>query len=408
MDGWLPGFEPDATSEETGILPLEELRTLIVPDGHGVLPSQGILGLMRGGHIQATLPIDEQQIQPASLDLRLGNEAHRLQASFLPGSGSRVASTLADLSMTKLDLSSPTLLEKGCVYLVKLMEELRLPDELSAKANPKSTTGRLDIFTRLITDYGGAFEHVQPGYTGPLYAEIMPRTFSVVVRQGLSLSQIRFIRGDPRQTEAQLRKLDREERLVYLDAVSPGKAEVRDGGVEISVSLDLGSDVEACAYRGKRNTPLVDLEGRYEPAQFWDMIRDCPQDRLILDPGDFYVLASREKVRVPCGYAAEMVPFDPSVGEFRIHYAGFFDPGFGYGDGSITGTRAVLEVRAHETPFMIEDGQVVGRLIYSRMLDVPQKIYGTSIGSSYQQQELALSKQFRRSPAHPSPGQGRP
>lgn len=396
MDGWLPGLERDATSEVSAVLPLEELRALIVPAGHGVLPSQGIRGLVQGGHIPATPRVEDRQIQPASLDLRLGHEAHRLQASFLPGSRSRVESTLADLSMAKLDLSHPTVLEKGCVYLVKLMEELHLPDQLSAKANPKSTTGRLDIFTRLITDYGGAFEHVQQGYSGPLYAEIVPRTFSVVVRQGLSLSQIRFIRGDPRQTETQLRNLDKEERLVYLDAVSPGTAVVRDGGVELSVSLRRGRDVDARAYRGKRNTPLVDLEGRYDPEPFWDMIRDCPEDRLILNPGDFYVLASRENVRVPCGYAAEMVPFDPSVGEFRIHYAGFFDPGFGYGDGTITGTRAVLEVRAHETPFVIEHGQVVGRLIYSRMLDVPEKIYGTSIGSSYQRQDLALSKQFRR------------
>lgn len=302
--------------------------------------------------------------------------------------------------MVPIDLSKTTILEKGCVYLVKLMEELELPGDLEAKANPKSTTGRLDVFTRLITDYGAEFERVQRGYAGPLYAEIMPRTFPVVVRPGLSLSQIRFIRGRAQMSDTALRKLDRNEGLIYLDDNSE-KAPISDGRVELSVSLRPGDNTEVVAYRGKKNAPLVDLEEVYDPDQFWDTIVDCPDGRLILNPGDFYILASRERVRVPPRFAAEMVPFDPSVGEFRIHYAGFFDPGFGYGSGDINGTRAVLEVRAHETPFVIEHGQVVGRLEYSRVLDLPEKVYGKSIGSSYQRQELALSKQFRRSVRRP-------
>lgn len=366
----------------------------------GVLPSQQIEKLIRDGEIYATEDIEKGQIQPASLDLRLGRQAYRLQASFLPGDRSRFQSKLSDLAMARFDLSQLTVLEKGCVYLVKLMEGLRLPKDLEARANPKSTTGRLDVFTRLITECGAEFERVEHGYSGPLYAEIMPRTFSVIVHPGLSLSQIRFIRGDAELTDDELEELDREETLIYIDETTADAARIRDGGVALSVSLR-GSGDEVVAYRGKKNAPLVDLKGVYDPDRFWDPIKNCAEDRLILNPGDFYILASRERVRVPRQCAAEMVPFDPSVGEFRIHYAGFFDPGFGYGKGTITGTRAVLEVRAHETPFVIEHEQVVGRLVYSWVRGMPDKIYGKSIGSSYQRQELALSKQFRRPPSPP-------
>ena len=363
----------------------------------GVLPSQAIRHLLADGRIQASEPVADSQIQPASLDLRLGPSAYRLRASFLPGKA-KVESKLADLSMAKIDLSSANVLEKDCVYLVKLAEELWLPDDIEAKANPKSTTGRLDVFTRLITDYGAEFERVPNGYSGPLYAEIMPRTFSVIVHPGLSLSQIRFIRGQADLLDPQTRTLDRKEQLVYLDRTDPKKAKVR-GGLELSVNLQGERAADVIAYKGRKNAPIVDMRriDHYEPDEFWEAIAGRPDDRLILDPGAFYILVSRERVRVPPDHAAEMVPFDPSVGEFRIHYAGFFDPGFGYGgDGSIPGTRAVLEVRAHEAPFVIEHGQVVGRLVYSRMLEAPDKVYGQAIGSSYQRQELALSKQFRR------------
>ena len=371
----------------------------------GVLPSQEIRKLICAGAIHSSEKIKDEQIQPASLDLRLGNIAYRLQASFLPGRAATVQQKLPDLSMTRLDLSNPTVLEKGCVYLVPLVEQLRLPKELSAKANPKSTTGRLDVFTRLIIDYGAEFERVPKGYSGPLYAEIVPRTFSVVVHPGLSLSQLRFIKGHAPSSDKQLSKLDKKERLIYRDETNPGTALIGDG-LQLSVSLkgDRGTDV--VAYKGKKNAPLVDMQkvDYYEAAQFWDTIHSRPNGRLILNPGDFYILASQERVRVPPRYAAEMVPFDPSVGEFRIHYAGFFDPGFGYGQSDIPGTRAVLEVRAHEVPFAIEHGQVVGRLVYSQVLDLPDKIYGVAIGSSYQRQELVLSKQFRRSTyRHPHP-----
>ena len=388
-------FFPELASE----MALPELASDIPSVEVGVLPSQEIEKLIRAGRIYATHahPVEPRQIQPASLDLRLGRIVYRLQASFLPGSESTVQHKLAGLQMAELDLSRPTVLEKECVYLAPLMEALRLPEDLEAKANPKSTTGRLDVFTRLIVDGGTEFEFVRKGYSGPLYAEIVPRTFSVVVHPGLSLSQLRFIRGRPPSSDTRLRDLDREEGLIYLDETNPGTAVIRDG-LKVSVSLQADLNTDIVAYRGKKNTPLVDLKkvDHYQIDQFWDPIPSRPDGRLILDPGDFYILASRERVRVPPLYAAEMVPFDPSVGEFRIHYAGFFDPGFGYGDKNINGTRAVLEVRAHETPFVIEHGQVVGRLVYSRVLEVPAKIYGKSIGSSYQRQELALSKQFRR------------
>ena len=373
------------------------------PQARGVLPSQDIWALIAEGAISSSEPFEDRQVQPASLDLRLGATAYRLQASFLPGSQSLVESKLESLAMAELDLSRPTVLERGCVYLVPLMEKLRLPDDIEAKANPKSTTGRLDVFTRLITDYGAEFERVPNGYSGPLYAEVMPRTFPVIVRPGQSLSQIRFIRTHSRLTteltDRQTEELDKKGHLIYLDDETPAKASVRDG-VELSVSLLGSSGGEVIAYRGKRNARIVDLSkvDEYDINAFWDVIPACSDNRLILNPGDFYILVSRERVRVPPGFAAEMKPFDVSVGEFRIHYAGFFDPGFGYGaKGEIKGTRAVLEVRAHDVPFVIEHGQVVGRLVYSHVLDVPDKIYGVSIGSSYQRQELALSKQFRRS-----------
>lgn len=364
---------------------------------NGVLPSQDIWRLIREDHVIAKEPIGEKQVQPASLDLRLGAEVYRLQASFLPGKAT-VEQKLESLSMVRLKLTDSTVLERGCVYLVPLMETLDLPCDVSAKANPKSSTGRLDVFTRLITDGGSEFEVVPKGYAGPLFAEIMPRTFPVIVRPKLSLSQIRFIRGRPQLTGPQTRDLNKKEKLIR-DETNPIGANVRDDGMEISVSLRSSDDRGIVAYKGKHNTPLIDLKkiGFYEVERFWDEIPGRADGRLILNPGEFYILASRERISVPPNHAAEMVPFDPSVGEFRIHYAGFFDPGFGCGDSDVLGTRAVLEVRAHEIPFVIEHGQVVGRLVYSRMLNVPEKIYGKSIGSSYQRQDLALSKQFRRS-----------
>lgn len=363
----------------------------------GILPSQEIRELIAGGRIYASPSIEEAHVQPASLDLRLGDIAHRVQASFLPGPNSTVESKIKDLRMARLDLTGNTVLEKDCVYIVPLLEELNLPEGISGKANPKSTTGRLDIFTRLITDYGVEFDRVPPGYKGKLYAEIVTRTFTVRVKAGMRLSQLRFVRGNPDTRDGALRKLDLEENLVYMDEESPVRATL-DRGLRITVSLEASEPGEIIAYRAKHNAPVVELDkiNHYPHEPFWETIYQAADNGLILHPGDFYILASRERVRVPAEFAAEMVPFDPSDGEFRIHYAGFFDPGFGYGTSDIKGTRAVLEVRAHDVPFLMEHGQLVGRMTYMPLLSRPDKIYGTDIGSSYQQQALTLSKQFRK------------
>jgi dCTP deaminase len=363
----------------------------------GILPSQELRELIAGGRILASPSIEEAHIQPASLDLRLGDIAHRVQASFLPGPNNTVESKIKDLRMARLDLTGNTVLEKDCVYIVPLLEELNLPEGISGKANPKSTTGRLDIFTRLITDYGVEFDRVPPGYKGKLYAEIVTRTFTVRVKAGMRLSQLRFVRGNPDTRDGALRKLDIEENLVYMDEDSPVRATL-DRGLRITVSLEASEPGEIIAYRAKHNAPVVELDkiNHYPHEPFWETIYQAADNGLILHPGDFYILASRERVRVPAEFAAEMVPFDPSDGEFRIHYAGFFDPGFGYGTSDIKGTRAVLEVRAHDVPFLMEHGQLVGRLTYMPLLSRPDKIYGTDIGSSYQQQALTLSKQFRK------------
>lgn len=363
----------------------------------GILPSQTIRELMRSERIHATEFITEEQIQPASMDLRLGRVAYRVRASFLPGPQSRVEERISELQISQIDLSQGGIFEKGCVYIVPLMEELALPKEVEARANPKSTTGRLDIFTRLITDYGTEFERVARGYRGKLFAEIVSRTFTIHVRAGMKLNQVRFMRGNPPSHDRALTELDEKETLVYGDEDSPARANI-DRGLRISVKLCPDNGTDIVAYRAKKNAPVLDLEKRdhYEPAEFWEIVRSSAGRGIILDPGDFYLLASKERIRVPPDFAAEMVPFDPSIGEFRVHYAGFFDPGFGYGLSDIPGTVAVLEVRAHEVPILIDHAQVVGRLVYSQMIARPDKIYGVAIGSSYQMQGLALSKQFRK------------
>jgi dCTP deaminase len=361
----------------------------------GILPSQEISNLIARGNISASPAINPDHIQPASLDLRLGDMAHRVRASFLPGPNSTVEAKIKELRMTRVDLTAAPVFEKDCVYIVPLVEELNLPENISGKANPKSTTGRLDIFTRLITDYGTEFDRVPPGYKGKLYAEVVSRTFTVAIRAGMRLSQLRFVQGNPRSSDSAIRGLDREDPLVYEED-SPSKARV-ERGLRITINLE-GTEGEIIAYKAKRYAPAIELDriNYYATEEFWEVRYQNPSKSLILEPGDFYILASKERVSVPPEFAAEMVPFDPSDGEFRIHYAGFFDPGFGYGSGDIKGTPAVLEVRAHEVPFLMEHGQLVGRLNYMPLLSRPQKIYGTNIGSSYQHQALTLSKQFRK------------
>jgi len=363
----------------------------------GILPAQHIRELIDKGIITSDAPIEDGQVQPASLDLRLGPVAYRVQASFLPGKSSTVMDRIKTLQMATIDLSRPAVLERGCIYIIPVLESIHLPKSISAGANPKSTTGRLDVFTRLITDHGIEFEQVRPGYSGPLYVEVVSRTFTIVAGMGTRLNQLRFIRGNPSLSDRRTAGLDKDEVLVYSGDDSPTRALI-DEGVRISMSLQGDANSDTVAYKARKNSPAVDLSmlDYYPIDDFWETVREPRNKSIILDPGDFYILASKERVRVPADFAAEMVAFDPSMGEFRIHYAGFFDPGFGYGAGDILGTRAVLEVRAHEVPFLIEDGQIVCRLLYTHMLARPDKIYGIGIGSNYQRQALALSKQLKR------------
>ena len=364
----------------------------------GVLPVQELRELAAEGRIIVPNPIREEQYQPASLDLRLGATAHRVQASFLTGPGASVPDKLAELSMGHIELRHPTILERNCIYLVCLQEMLYLPETLGGKANPKSTTGRLDVFTRVVTDHGDTFDRIPAGYDGQLWLEIVPRTFPIVVREGDCLTQLRLERGDPRCTDEELRARHDATGLCRTATRLPARAAIDDG---LLVTAHIAGDGpgDIIAYRGRTNAPVIDLSrrGHYRPADFWEPIGAPAGGRLILDPGHLYLLNSDERLSVPVDFAAEMVPFDPAVGEFRIHYAGFFDPGFGCNDGQ-PGTRAVLEVRAHETALSMEHGQRIGRLLYSRMAGRPEQAYGSAIGSAYNRQGLALSKQFAQHP----------
>lgn len=356
----------------------------------GIVPAQAIRALISSGRIKLAEPLLPNQLQPASLDLRLGPVAFRVRASFLPGPGTVIARKLDDFKMHKIDISHGAVLETGCVYIVPLMESLKLVPGLSAVANPKSSTGRLDVFTRIIADGVSAFDQVPEGYQGPLYAEICPQTFPIVVRKGSRLSQIRFRHGQPENGDRALVELQRSQTLVATD-----HADIQDG---IALSVDLsGSPLGLIGYRAKRHTGLVDIDAAASCAtgDYWEPILSEPSRRLILDPDQFYILASKEAVHVPPTHAAEMVPYNPLVGEFRVHYAGFFDPGFGHVAAGGAGAKAVLEVRSHNVPFILEDGQIVGRLIYERMMEVPEMLYGRDLGSNYQAQGLKLSKHFR-------------
>jgi dCTP deaminase len=382
---------------------------LFDPEGKdGILPWQEIKRLVETGRICPDVP--PSQIQPASIDLRLGREAYRVQASFLRGNSTTLLNKVHELLDSTIDLTAPTpqLLEPGVVYIIPLQEKLRLPANIQGIANPKSTTGRLDIFVRLITEFGDQFDRVPPGYAGELFIEVSSRTFPVRVRHGMRLNQLRFVRGTSLEPirNGLLRKLAKEHRLIH-DAISPHTTDSAIGdGVEIRVDLDGQDESSVVAYKAKDSPRAIELDklNYYDPADYWERITRPRKKRIILSKGSFYLLASKARVSVPLSHAAEMIAHDPSMGEFRVHYAGFFDPGFGYGNsGEIAGTKAVLEVRAYEVPIVLEDNDVVGRLHYYPLAATPERVYGVSIGSSYQEQGLALSKQFKRDDRQPNP-----
>ncbi len=354
----------------------------------GVIADHAIRDMINMNKINAQSPIEDIQVQPASLDLRLGTRAYRVRASFLTGKGNAVKERLSEMGMHEFDLTDGAVLEKGCVYVVPLMEGLSLPEHIQAIANAKSSTGRLDLLTRTITDEGVEFDRIPAGYNGPLYAEICPCSFSVLVRAGMRLNQIRF-----RESHS---ILDDEE-LTALHLSSPlvdGQAHI-DQGLGFSVDLKPRKG-NLVGYRAKPHTGIIDLDNlnHYNPEDYWEPIH-TDSGRIILDPGAFYILVSQESVHIPPNYAAEMTPYLAMVGEFRVHYAGFFDPGFGHSDAGGSGSRGVLEVRCHEAPFVLEHGQIVGRLVYEHMSSKPTKIYGSDLASNYQGQGLKLSKHFK-------------
>jgi dCTP deaminase len=371
----------------------------------GVLSCQELKKSIEKGIISSTVPIDDGQVQPASIDLRLGGKAYALVSSLLPEKGQKVIEILhtadmygSDLVKYTFDIKDGGILERGVVYLIPLMEELKLPKDVGGKANPKSTTGRLDMFTRVITDSSSRFDYIDHGYEGKLYLEVMPRSFTIRVKEGLSLSQLRLRSGKCYVDDEKLEKVHFKKRLLYIgdNHVPPSKVKYSHG---IFMSVDLeGDGNEIIGYKAKKNSHVVDLTKRnfYNIADFWEPIFKNTKHTLILEPEEFYILASKEKIRIPVEYAADMAPYEAGSGELRTHYAGFFDPGFGYGmEGEVKGTKAVLEVRAHDVPFMIAHGQTFCKLYFEKMAEVPEKVYGPKIGSSYQYQGITLSKQFR-------------
>lgn len=330
-------------------------------NAHGVLSDSELKRAIDQGWIGADAPFLDDQLQPASLDLRLGESAYRLRASFLPGAGAKVADRLDDqLVMHRIDLTQGAVLETGCVYLAQVLEEFTLPPHMHGAANPKSSTGRIDVFTRLITDGAQSFDHIPMGYHGPLWAEISPCTFSILVRTGARLSQARLRRGPPHPKRE----------------------------IDFTMDLSLKGPV---GFRAKRHSGVIDVDrvGAYDPLDFWEPL-DARRGRVVLEPGQFYIFASKENVLIPPDEAAEMAPIRPELGEFRAHYAGFFDPGFGIAPNE---GRAVLEVRSRDVPFFVEDGQPVGKLVFEKLSGPVDRLYGES-GSNYQGQGLKLSKHF--------------
>ncbi len=355
---------------------------------NGVLADHQIRDMIASGAISAAAPIAAGQIQPASLDLRLGTVAYRVRASFLAGRTRTVTQRLADFQMHTIDLTGGAVLEKGCVYVVPLMESLSLPIGMTGAASAKSSIGRLDLLTRIITDHGVEFDRVPAGYNGPLYVEICPRSFSVVAQPGQMLNQIIFRMGKTLMSDEDLRALHGQTPIVSGDPV------ISDGlGFSVDLRPDSGNLV---GYRAKPHTGVIDLAklDHYDPTEFWEPVH-TDTGWIILDPGAFYILVSRESIVIPPMQAAEMAPYLAMVGEFRVHYAGFFDPGFGYAAAGGAGSRGVLEVRCHEAPFVLEHGQVVGRLVYEHMSALPEALYGQAIKSNYQGQGLKLSKHFK-------------
>ena len=376
-------------------------------DSTGILPSQKIKEMLKNGEITQTLGlIDDDQVQPASIDLRLGECAYPVDTSFLPGKEMRVLEKMKQLDgrfdSFKIDLRQGAVLEKGRIYVIPLLETINLRSDVAAFANPKSSTGRLDILTRLIADGATVFDQVREGYKGELYIEVAPRSFSAVVKTGTRLNQLRFRRTrgqEPKAiTSAEWKQLLGDGQIANFSEREKKAKSIKKGVLPFTVDLE-GDGTQACliGYRAKKHAKRIDLEKRnYDPLDFWEPIRFHKTSSLILDPDEFYILMTKEAIAVPPDYAAEMLPYDTRAGEFRVHYAGFFDPGFGWNarTNKAGSSRGVLEVRSHEVPFLLEHGQTVGWLRYERMAARPELLYGQDSSAHYQGQSLKLGKQF--------------
>jgi dCTP deaminase len=369
-------------------------------DREGVLPNQYLEAAVSAGVIEAGgWRVPGENVQPASLDLRLAETAYRIRCSFLPGNDT-VEQRVKDFIVDEIDLHREgAVLETNRPYLIPLKERLALPPGVRGKANPKSSTGRADVFTRVITDNSARFDEIASGYQGGLYLEVVPLSFPIRVREDLSLNQLRLSVGRAELTDAEVRAHHEAEPILFADGrpVPASELSLANG---LFLGLNLRGDGRGrVGYRARGSAPLLDMTrtAHTDPDAYWEDVRHEDGDRIILTPRNFYLLMSHEAVRIPPSLAAEMTAYDPTSGELRTHYAGFFDPGFGYdATGGIQGSTAALEVRAHDVPFMVEDRQRVCKLTFERMLEQPTLLYGQQIGSSYQGQTETLGKHFRR------------
>ncbi len=365
----------------------------------GYLPLQYLREIAKRNFVYSGYTIKNSQFQPSSLDLRIGEKAYRVRSAFLPDRDS-VSIKAKQLRMYEVDLRDSGILERGGVYLIPLLEQLNLPDGIGGKTNPKSSIGRVDVFTRVVTDYSHRFDEIKPGYKGKLFLQVISRSFTIRVKTGLSLNQLRLFTQDIKLTDQDLKEIYRETPLLY-DARNnqlPLDEVIINDGLFISVGLSIaGQDI--IAYKARKNSDILDLSEikKYEVLDFWEPISKHNNRPLILEPEEFYIMASKEKIRIPLKYAGEMVAYEPNSGELRSHYAGFFDPGFGYGSkGELHGTRSILEVRPHDVPFMVEDDQTFCKLHFNKIISPPEVVYGdASLHSHYQSQGLSVSKHFR-------------
>ncbi len=350
----------------------------------GALVYQDYLKLIKKNYI-INETIDQNQIQPASLDLSLSEECYEIKHSFLSHK-TTVRRKLKDLIIKKINLNKEFIFKKDKTYIVKLNESLNLKNNIFGHCNPKSSTGRLDIFCRTIVDFAEEYEKIPNNYQGEIFLEITSRSFDVAFKKGNCLNQLRLIMGNQYYlSDEQLKKIKTKLKITNFK-----KNTLKiNNGVKISVDL---SNSKTIAYVAKNNTPVLKFSKikSHKINDFWKAIKNI-DNSLLIEKNKFYILKSKEKVIIPDNLAGEMIPYDTGIGDFRAHYAGFFDPGFGMPNG----TYAVLEVKTNEIPFLLEDGQTIARIKYEKLNKNSNIVYGKDIKSNYQNQGLKLSKHFK-------------